>query len=275
MTHIHLRDVSVEFPIYNASGRSLKNSLLHYGTGGRIGLKSGDRVCVQALQNINCTLREGDRVALIGHNGAGKTTLLRVLAGIYYPSSGSIMRSGRVAPLFDVMLGMDLESSGYDNILLRGLFLGLSRSEIAERREEISAFTELGDYLSMPVRTYSSGMMLRLAFAVSTCFDPEILVLDEWLSVGDATFVAKAEHRLEQLITRSQILIFASHSRAQIERVCNRAFLLEHGRLVREGSVQEIYEVYEQKNESGTVPPPLPPEPPTATEHPVRAIVGL
>ncbi len=248
MTHIQLDSVSVEFPIYNATGRSLKNNLLHFGTGGRIGLSSGDRVCVHALQDISFTLREGDRVALIGHNGAGKTTLLRVLAGIYYPSGGRIARIGRVAPIFDVMLGMDLESTGYENIVLRGLFLGLTRAEIAKRQDEIGEFTELGDYLAMPVRTYSSGMMLRLAFAVSTCFDPQILVLDEWLSVGDATFTAKAEQRLEQLIKRSQILVFASHSREQIERICNRALLLEHGRVVKEGSVADIYETYSHED---------------------------
>jgi ABC-type polysaccharide/polyol phosphate transport system ATPase subunit len=245
MAHIELEDVTVEFPIYHASMRSLKNRLIgHMSLGGRIGEDTSHRVCVKALDGISLTLEHGDRVALLGANGSGKSTLLRVLAGIYEPMRGRVQSEGRVASLFDMTLGLDSESTGYENILLRGLFLGISRREIRERRDAIAAFTELGDYLAMPLRTYSSGMMLRLAFAVSTHVDAEILFMDEWIGAGDMAFTKKAERWLAELVGGAAILVLASHSEETVRRTCNKAVLLRQGMIAHVGEVDEVFRIY-------------------------------
>ncbi len=245
MARIRLDRVSVQFPIYNANTRSLKKSLMHRTTAGRIGRDAGDRVCIEALNDVTLTFGHGDRVGLVGANGAGKTTLLRVLAGIYEPTAGTIHREGRVAPLFDIALGIDPEATGYDNILIRGAFLGLRRQEARARMDEIAAFTELGDYLAMPVRTYSSGMLLRLAFAVSTSVEPEIALMDEWIGVGDAAFVEKAERRLAELVGRAGILVLASHDPALLERTCTKGVLLQHGKISAVGAIGDVLREYD------------------------------
>jgi len=232
--HIRAENLSVEFPIYNASHRSLKKAIISATTGGKIASDAGQRVSVRAIEGLNLDIRPGDRVGLLGHNGAGKTTLLRVLSGVYPPSSGSLSVEGRVVALTDISLGIDSESTGFENIVLRGVIMGLSPKEIAEKMDEIADFSELGEYLNMPVRTYSSGMQLRLAFSVSTCMTADIVLMDEWLSVGDAQFNAKASQRLESIVAQSSILVIASHDRSTIERLCNRTLVLEHGRVVQE-----------------------------------------
>ena len=241
---LRLDNVTVDFPVYGGDSRSIKNNLLHRGTGGRIGRYAGSGMSVRALDDVTLAFARGDRVALVGANGAGKTTLLRVLAGIYEPTGGTVRRQGRVASLFDISLGMDPDATGYENIGTRGLLLGLTPAEIRERAEEIAAFTELGDYLAMPVHTYSSGMMLRLAFAVCTCIEPEILLMDEWIGVGDAAFVEKAERRLETFVERAGILVLASHSAALIERVCATGVLLEQGRVGAVGPIGQVLRRY-------------------------------
>ena len=197
MSSIELDQVSVAFPVYSAASRSLKKAMLAATTGGRIG-SDAKHVVVRALDQVSLRLDDGDRLALIGHNGAGKTTLLRVLAGIYEPGLGSVKIDGRVTPMFDISLGIDPESTGYENIILRGLYLGLSKAEIMARRDSVAEFTELGAFLDFPVRTYSAGMQARLAFAMATCIEPEILLLDEGISAGDANFMDKANERLDQ-----------------------------------------------------------------------------
>jgi ABC-type polysaccharide/polyol phosphate transport system ATPase subunit len=214
------------------------------GLGGRIGEDANHRICVKAIDGVSLTFEDGDRVALVGANGAGKSTLLRVLAGIYEPMRGRVSIQGRVASLFDIALGLDPESTGYENILLRGLFLGMSRAEIRERRDAIAVFSELGDFLAMPMRTYSSGMMLRLAFAVSTHVDAEILLMDEWIGAGDAAFTAKAERRLAELVGGAAILVLASHSEEIVRSTCNKAVLLRQGTVVQIGSVDEVLQAY-------------------------------
>jgi len=235
-----LEGVQVSFPIYNSAGRSLRHHLMGASTGGRVGADSQQRVVVEALSDISLSLSHGDRVGLIGHNGAGKTTLLRVIAGIYAPWQGRVEVTGRVAPLFDVSLGIDMESTGYENIRLRGLYLGLTRAQIEARTPAIAEFTELGPFLQMPVRTYSAGMLARLAFAVSTSIDPEILLLDEGIAAGDAAFMEKANKRLHEFIEMSGIMVLASHSDQLIKLFCNKALLMERGRILRFGPVDEV-----------------------------------
>jgi homopolymeric O-antigen transport system ATP-binding protein len=241
---IYLDHVSVSFPIYSAGSRSIRGRLMAAGSGGRIGTDSASHVVVRGLNEVTARIEHGDRVALVGRNGAGKTTMLRVMAGIYEPVSGSVSVQGKVAPLFDVSLGMDPESSGYENIRLRGLYLGLSNAEMKAKIDDIAEFTELGAFLALPLRTYSLGMQARLAFAISTCIDPEILLLDEVIGAGDAAFLAKAKRRLEELVARSGILVLASHSDALVRQFCNKAILLEQGSIVVSGPVENVLERY-------------------------------
>ena len=246
MVNLELDSVTVVFPIYNTSTRSLKHRILHHGTGGRIGRDAGNRLCVRALDDVSLAFDHGDRVGLVGSNGAGKTTLLRVLTGAYEPTRGHVRRHGRTAALLNLSLGIDPEATGYENIMMRGLFLGLMPEEVRERMDEVAAFTELGDYLAMPVHTYSNGMRLRLAFAVCTCFDPEILLMDEWLSVGDRIFVDKARRRLEDFMDRAGILVVASQNLSLLERICNTGVLLEAGKVKACGPIKEVLHEYRQ-----------------------------
>ena len=232
MASIVLENCSLNLPVYGAGNRSLKQVVMSAATGGRIAPGSGKITVVNALNGIDLRLEAGDRVGLVGHNGAGKTSLPRILGGIYEPSQGTLQIEGSVTSLIDVTLGMDHEATGYDNILLRGLILGLSRKQIQALTPEIQDFSELGEYLSMPVRTYSSGMVLRLAFSIVTCVHPDILLMDEWLSVGDADFVKKAEQRLKQLVDKASIMVMASHNPRVISELCNVLVTLERGKLV-------------------------------------------
>jgi ABC-2 type transport system ATP-binding protein/lipopolysaccharide transport system ATP-binding protein len=243
MIEITLNSVTVEFPIYDMMGRSFKSRMLRLSAGGRI-RSDQKHVTITALDDVSFSLFEGDRVAVVGHNGAGKTTLLRVLAGIYEPDRGRVVTRGTVAPLFDLTLGMDPEATGLENIRIRGLLLGMTPREIARHEDEIVAFSELGDYIQMPIRTYSSGMRLRLAFAVATAREPEILLLDEMIGVGDARFFERAQKRLDRYLTRAGIVVLASHQVEVLNQICNKALLLDHGKLIALGAVDEILESY-------------------------------
>ncbi len=247
MALIQLNSLTIDFPIYHLNARSIRKRFLRL-TGGALRKQTEHTVVVKALDNITLTLEHGDRVGLIGHNGAGKSTLLRVLAKIYEPSQGSISIEGRVSPLLNVMLGINPESTGYENILVRGLLLGLSQEEIQAKMQEVADFTELGEYLSVPIRTYSAGMQLRLAFAVATCIKPDILLMDEMIEAGDAAFKKKAESRLTEFIEQSSIMVLASHSNETIQRLCNKVALLEKGKLIFFGSMKEGFERYNGLN---------------------------
>ena len=247
MASIRLDQVSVSFPIYDAKSRSIKKRVLVAAGRGRIGTSEDNHVVIRALNGVSVKVEHGDRVGLIGRNGAGKTTLLRVMAGIYEPPLGTVEVEGRVAPLFDIGMGMDPESSGYENILLRGLYLGLRKAEIRAKFDEIAEFTELGEFLEMPLRTYSAGMFARLAFAISTSIEPEILLLDEGIGAGDEAFLEKAKKRLDTLIKRAGILVLASHSEPLVRELCNRAILLENGHVIASGSIDDMFERYHQK----------------------------
>jgi ABC-2 type transport system ATP-binding protein len=243
MTHMNLDQVSIDFPVFNARNKSKKYGLIQKIIGGKLS-RSTKEISVQALDNVSVNFSKGDRVGLVGHNGAGKTTLLRVLAGVYPPTSGSISCSGKIVPLFDIALGFEPESTGFDNIVLRGLFLGLTKREIKNRIEGIADFSGLGSYLEMPLRTYSSGMLMRLAFAIATEIQPDIILMDEWIGVGDTRFLKQATQRLENFINKSSILVLASHSEDLIRSTCNKAILLGQGQVLAEGSVDHVFDHY-------------------------------
>ncbi|PWK45022.1 ABC transporter ATP-binding protein [Pseudomonas sp. OV226] len=244
MSLIEFKNVCVDFPIYNANGRSLKKRLIQVATGGQLGADQQGRVIVRALEDLTFTLRDGDRVGLLGHNGAGKSTLLRLLSSVYEPSSGTARINGEIGSLIDISLGTDPEATGRENIFLRGGILGLTKAQIAEKLDEIIEFSELGDFVDMPIRTYSSGMHLRLAFAVSTTIKPEILLMDEWLSVGDEGFKHKAEIRMNELVESTNILVIASHSREMVMHTCNRVLWLEHGKIKMDGDPETVTAAY-------------------------------
>jgi ABC-2 type transport system ATP-binding protein len=242
--NIDIRQAWVEFPIFDAKSRSLKHKVLGKA-GATIGYTPSNVVVIQALRDITLSLRVGDRVGLVGHNGAGKSTLLRLMSGIYEPTRGSAVVRGKVAPIFDLGVGMDPEISGYENILIRGLFLGETRKSMRTKVDEIAQFTELGDFLSMPLRTYSTGMRVRLALGVVTSIDPEILLLDEAIGSIDADFLRKAMTRLQNLVARSGILVLAAHSSEFLARLCTTAIWLEHGTIHMTGGLEEVIRAYE------------------------------
>lgn len=249
MASITLENVVVNFPIYGS--QKTFRSALRTAAGGLIRHdgRNRDRVTVCALDNLSLTLKHGDRLGIIGHNGAGKSTLLRVCAGVYEPSAGRVIIDGKVSPLFNVSPGLDGDDTGYENILTCGLYLGMTREEIARKTPDMEQFCELGEYLSLPVRTYSTGMLVRLGFAIATSIDPEILILDEGLGAGDARFAERAKKRVDALVERSSILVLASHSDALIQSMCNRAILLQGGRIVESGPMSEVIEAYRRMNE--------------------------
>ena len=248
MATIQLESVSLSYPIYSAGSRSLKKSLLSVGVGGILKFDTSNVVNIQALDTINLTLEKGDKLGLVGHNGAGKSSLLKLIAGIYTPTNGVSTVQGRVSSLLNIGLGMDDYATGYENIYLSGMFLGLSRKQITDLLPDIVEFCELGDYLAMPIRTYSAGMRVRLAFAISTSIEPEILLMDEVMGVGDAHFIDKATQRLNNVVNKASILILASHSNDLIREMCNKAAWLEHGKVLLTGSVDDVLAAYAAGN---------------------------
>jgi len=240
---IRIEDVSVSFPLYHGNARSLKKTVLAAASG-RLGEDRQHRVVVQALREISFDLHGGDRLGLIGANGAGKTTLLRTLAGIYEPVTGRIEIRGRLNALLDASLGMNMELTGRENIMLRGLYSGLPRPALARLEDDVAEFAGLGDFLDLPVRIYSAGMMIRLGFALATAIRPEILVMDEWLSTGDEDFKHKADRRLREIVETTKILVLASHSRDLLRKNCNRILWMEHGRVRMDGPTNEVLPAY-------------------------------
>lgn len=261
MLSIKAEDVHVEFPIYDHHSRSLRHSLglgviaeglnrftsRNLNVGGQIGQNRKGKVVIKALDGVSFSIKEGERVALLGHNGSGKTTLLRAMAGIYEPVSGDIHTSGRVIPLFDLQLGMDHDATGLENIWRRGKMLNMTTAQIENALDDVAAFTELGDYLHMPIRTYSQGMMVRLAFGISTAIAPDILILDEMIGAGDAGFLDRANQRLKSFISQTGILVIASHSNEVLRKWCNKGMLLEHGKMLAFGDLEEVIKLYDQK----------------------------
>lgn len=244
MAFIDFQNVCVDFPIYNSTGRSLKKKFIQVATGGTVGRDPEGKVIVRALDNVSFNFAEGDRVGILGHNGAGKSTLLRVLSKVYEPTSGRAEVSGNIGSLIDITLGIDPECTGIENIFLRAGYLGISKKQVKTNLDEIIEFSELGDFIHMPLRTYSAGMHLRLAFSISTILHCDILIMDEWLSVGDEGFRIKAENRMMKLVDNTSILIIASHSEALLRGLCNKIIWLEHGKVKSCGEPNAIYSNY-------------------------------
>jgi ABC-2 type transport system ATP-binding protein/lipopolysaccharide transport system ATP-binding protein len=244
MAGVHLKSVSVAFPVLHTSHRSLKKAVVSTAAGGTILRDSRSAPVVQALKKVSASFAPGDRIGLVGPNGAGKSTLLRVIAGIYEPSGGEIDVIGNVLPLLDLGLGFDGDLTGRENIRLRGMFLGIKPSRFERLVPDISDFTELGEYLDLPVRTYSSGMQMRLSLGVATALEPDILLMDEWIMAGDAAFLEKARARLSSFVEKANILVLASHSEAIIREWCNKAMLLRGGLVEAFGAVDDVFRAY-------------------------------
>lgn len=248
MASISLRDVSLDYPIIDTQ-TSFRRALVTKYVGGVIGQGHEERrPHVTALRNINMELKDGDRIGLVGHNGAGKSTLIRLLGGVLEPTAGTVRITGSSATLVTQGLGVDGEDTGYENIRLVGLYLGMSPAEIAERTKEIAEFTELGDFLHLPVKTYSTGMTVRLAFAITTAITPQIMIMDEGIGAGDARFAKKAQLRVNDVISRCSIMVLASHSPSLISQMCNKAAILNHGEIIAVGSVDDILKEYDKMN---------------------------
>jgi ABC-type polysaccharide/polyol phosphate transport system ATPase subunit len=249
MAHISLKNVSLRYPIYSQKSRSAKRFLITR-LGGSISTHK-NTVVVDALRGINLELQDGDRLGIVGHNGAGKTTLLRVLSQIYEPQTGIVTVEGKSSSLVDITLGMDVDSTGWENIIYRGVFLGLTYERAAELSPSIAEFSELGEYLDMPVRTYSSGMFMRLAFAITTSIYPDILIMDEMIGAGDARFFDKAITRVSEMMDRTKILVVATHHNFTISRFCNKVLWLEKGQIKALGAIDDVLPLFEAaSNES-------------------------
>lgn len=254
---IDIEDLSVWFPLYHGSARSLKKMALAAATG-RLGRDRLQHVVVRALRDVNLTLTAGDRLGLIGSNGAGKTTLLRVLAGIYEPVAGRIRVQGSLNALLDPSLGMNMELTGRENILLRGLYAGLAKHDLVRLESDVADFAQLSDFIDLPVRIYSAGMVVRLGFALATAIKPQILLMDEWFLAGDAAFIERARVRLEAMVRTADILVLSTHQNNIISDWCTRVLWLDQGHVLADGPAQEVLAKY-----MGT---------PVATPAPIEAL---
>jgi ABC-type polysaccharide/polyol phosphate transport system ATPase subunit len=252
MAQICLRQVAVDFPLVHADSQSLQLRI-YQALGGKLRAHQ-HTVVVRALDHLDLELNDGDRVGLIGHNGSGKTTLLRVLSGVYPPTSGEASIKGSISSFTDITLGMDLEATGWENILFRCAFMGLSFKDAERLSPAIAEFCELGEYLNLPTRTYSTGMFLRLAFAISTSIHPDILIMDEMIAAGDAQFIDRATRRLHELVNRSNILAIASHNMTMVQEICNKVIWLDHGSIRQMGPPEMVCDAYRRAASNAVEP---------------------
>lgn len=239
MSIISLKDVNLIFKIKRE--KKIKDILIPGSKKFNEFSKDGT---VHAIKDMNLEIKEGERVTIIGHNGAGKSTFLKMISGIYPPTSGTLQVQGRISSMFELATGFEMEQSGFDNIYLRGLMLGESPKQIKEKMREIAEFSELGDFLNMPVKYYSSGMFVRLAFSVSTAIKPEILLLDEVVGAGDAAFIAKANKRMKELMASSHIMVLVTHSMKDAVELGNRCIWFERGKIVMDGDPEKVTKEY-------------------------------
>ncbi len=242
MSLIELKNLSLDYFCYTAKP-SIKKTLLH--TLLRISQSKSEQLQFhQALDNLTLSIKDGDRLALLGKNGAGKSTLLKVISRIFQPTAGSLKIEGNVSSILDIGVGLNHDATGYENIILVGILHGKIKAYMRSKFKEIEEFTELQNYLNMPVRTYSSGMRLRLAFAIATSMESDILIIDEVIGVGDQKFMEKAQLRMKNLVHQCNILVLASHSPQIVETFCNKVLILEHGKKAFFGDVQEGLNLY-------------------------------
>lgn len=261
MAKIELDDVSLTFTVHQQKRLSLKEYLVR----GLFASRANPAMAVHALSRVNLTARDGDRIGVIGHNGAGKSTLLKLIAGIYPPTAGGRAVEGRVCSLFDISLGFEPEATGWDNIAYRAYLQGESPTSLRGKIDEIAAFSELGNFLNIAVRHYSAGMMMRLAFAIATAIEPEILLVDEVLAVGDLAFQQKAQVRMKELMTTARLMVMVAHDLTSIQDTCTSVVWMKHGQVVMQGPPEEV--IYAYTTSVTGVPPwggPTAPAPPPA-----------
>ena len=247
MAKIALENIGLTFRVRTEQGRM---TLKEYLVRGLFLRGRAPRMVVRALQNVNLQINPGEQVGILGPNGAGKSTLLRLLAGVYEPTAGRRVVEGKISSLFDLMLGFEPEASGWENIRYRGYLQGETRRSIQKKIEPIAEFSELGDFLNMPVRYYSSGMLVRLAFSIATAIEPEILLVDEVLSVGDRAFQEKARKRMRQMMAQAELMVVVSHDLGSLARLCERGIWLDHGKIVMQGRIDDVIAAYK----AGEVP---------------------
>jgi lipopolysaccharide transport system ATP-binding protein len=229
MSTVSLNSVSLAYPIYSIRAASLRNTLANMAIGGKLLRDGQDVIYVKALDSITFSLEDGDRLGVMGHNGAGKTTLLKVLAGVYEPDRGLVDVKGRISSMIDIGLGLDSSLTGRDNIINMGRMRGHSTKEILSRMPEMVEFSELGSYVDLPVKAYSAGMQARLVFAVATSLEPDVLLLDEWIGAGDASFQDRAIQRMNQILERSRVMVIGTHNADLVRSVCNKLLILDGG----------------------------------------------
>lgn len=249
---IQIDNVTLDIPVIDAE-KSIRKSFFNYCVGGKfIHDPSKNQLKIRALDNISLQIQEGDRIGLIGRNGSGKSSLLRVIAGIYQPTVGILTVQGKIAPLLNIAIGLEWDSSGIENISRVGLYLGMTKKEIHQKLEDIIAFSELGDFIKLPVRTYSNGMLTRLTFSIATALDPEILLIDEGFGMGDEHFTRHAKERLTNFYQKTNILVIATHAPTLIKEFCTKAALLDQGKLLTCGNVEEVLDIYYQNIKEGS-----------------------
>ena len=240
MAKIELTDVSITFNAHQQKRVSLKE----YVVRGMFRKSLNPVLRVHALNGVTLSARDGDRIGVIGHNGAGKTTLLKTLAGVYPPTAGTRVVEGKVCSLFDITLGFEQEATGWENILYRAYLQGETPASVRDKLDQIAAFTELGDFLNIAVRNYSSGMLMRLAFSIATAVDPEVLLIDEVLAVGDLAFLQKARARMKELMGTARLMVMVAHDLPTIREMCTRVIWMTHGQVVMEGNPDEVVDAY-------------------------------
>lgn len=246
-TTISLKNIYLDFPIFNAHKFSLRNAVVGK-LGGTLTKGQGSLKIVEALKNVSFEAHMGDRIGIIGHNGSGKSTLMRTIAGIYTPTAGALKVKGNISTLFGTSIGSNEEMTGDENLFLGSLIFGRNYKKAKESMDKLREFTDLGEYLNLPLRTYSEGMKVRVGFAVATNFEPDILLIDEIFGAGDKDFAEKSQKKIEGLIEKSNTFLFASHSNDLIRRFCNKALLMEHGQIKAFGEVGDILKTYDKSD---------------------------